>query len=89
MNGICWGNVGGEVVVVSVGGAGRMVVWQPKFGVHQLFTFRQFKEISLVEVNPKDLSQAVLAADRNIALVSLKGWYSTVNSPYTLRSCNN
>ncbi|KAK3851599.1 hypothetical protein Pcinc_041767 [Petrolisthes cinctipes] len=72
VNGVCWGSVGGETVVVSVGGGGRMVVWQPKFGVHQMFTFKQFKDISLVEVNPKSPSQAVLAADRNIALVSLK-----------------
>ncbi|KAK4309952.1 hypothetical protein Pmani_018450 [Petrolisthes manimaculis] len=72
VNGICWGSVGDEAVVVSVGGGGRMIVWQPKFGVHQMFTFKQFKEISLVEVNPKSPSQAVLAADRNIALVSIK-----------------
>lgn len=78
VNGICWGNVGGEEVVVTVGEGGRVVVWQPQHNAFQVHTLPQSPELTVVEVNPKDRSQALVAANKNIALVNLKtGWVLT------------
>nr|XP_053639247.1 gem-associated protein 5-like isoform X1 [Cherax quadricarinatus]XP_053639248.1 gem-associated protein 5-like isoform X1 [Cherax quadricarinatus] len=72
VNGICWGSIGGEEVVVTVGCGGRMVVWQARHGVTRVHTLHQFSELTLVEANPKEPSQVLIAAEQDIALVSLK-----------------
>lgn len=72
MNGIGWGNVGGEEVVVTVGEGGKVVVWQPQHNAFQLHTLPHSPELTVVEVNPKDRSQALIAASKDIALVNLK-----------------
>ncbi|XP_045601247.2 gem-associated protein 5 isoform X1 [Procambarus clarkii] len=72
VNGICWGSIGGEEVVVTVSSGGRMVVWQARHGATRIHTIREFSELTLVEINPKNPSQALVAAEKDIALVSLK-----------------
>lgn len=74
---VCWGTVGEEAVVVTVGSSGRLVVWQAKHDVTRVFTLSQMSDLSVVETNPKNPSQALVAADKNIALVSLKGKYTS------------
>lgn len=73
MNGIAWGSVGGEEVVVTVGSGGRMVVWQARDSVTRIHSFPYMNELSLVEVNPKEPSQALVAVLKTVLLVSLKG----------------
>lgn len=78
VNGICWGSVDKEEVVVTVGGGGRVVVWQPQHSAYQTHTLPQTPELTVVEVNPKDRGQALVAATKEIALVNLKnGWVLT------------
>lgn len=84
MNGISWGNVGEEEVVVTVGEGGRMVVWQPQHNAFQVHTLPQSPELTVVEVNPKDRSQALVAANKNIALVNLKSGYYRKFAPVNI-----
>ncbi|KAK8720392.1 hypothetical protein OTU49_013354 [Cherax quadricarinatus] len=49
-----------------------MVVWQARHGVTRVHTLHQFSELTLVEANPKEPSQVLIAAEQDIALVSLK-----------------
>lgn len=72
VNGICWGNIDEEEVVVTVGGGGRVVVWQPQHSAHQTHTLPQSPELTVVEVNPKDRGQALVATTKDIALLNLK-----------------
>ncbi|XP_042238825.1 gem-associated protein 5-like [Homarus americanus] len=72
VNALCWGSIGGEEVVVTVGNSGRVVVWQARHGVTRVHTLHQFSELSSVEINPNEPSQALIAASKDIVLVSLK-----------------
>lgn len=72
VNGIAWGSVGGEEVVVTVGSGGRMVIWQARDSVTRIHSFPYMNELSLVEVNPKEPSQALVAVLKTVLLVSLK-----------------
>ncbi|KAG0727047.1 Gem-associated protein 5 [Chionoecetes opilio] len=80
VNDVCWGTVDDELVVVTVGGGGRVVVWQPQHSVYQVHTLPQASELTVVEVNPKDRSQALVAATKDIALVNLKSWRQSSRS---------
>ncbi|XP_042862152.1 gem-associated protein 5-like isoform X2 [Penaeus japonicus] len=72
VNGIAWGSVGGEEVIVTVGSGGRMVVWQARDGVTRVHSLPHMNELSCIEVNPKDPSQALVAVQKTVLLVSLK-----------------
>lgn len=61
--------------MVTVGGGGRVVVWQPQHSACQTHTIYQTPELTVVEVNPKDRSQALVATAKEIALVNLKSEY--------------
>lgn len=72
VNSICWSRVGGEEVIVTVGGSGRVVVWQARHEITRVFTLHQFADLSLVESNPVTPAQALVAAEKDIMLISLK-----------------
>ncbi|KAK7082375.1 hypothetical protein SK128_007077 [Halocaridina rubra] len=72
VNGLAWGLYGEEEAVISVGG-NQMVVWQPKGGLMRTHTIHQVSEISLVEVNPGERTQAIMAAGNTILLTEIKG----------------
>lgn len=71
-NGICWGNIGEEEVVVTVGEGGLVVLWYPQHNTTKIHTLPQSPELTLIETNPKDRSQALVAANKDIALINLK-----------------
>lgn len=58
--------------MVTVGSGGRMVVWQARHRATHVLTINQMSDLSMVETNPNDPSLALVAAEKDIALVSLK-----------------
>lgn len=58
---------------MTVGGNGQIVVWQARHEITRVFTLHQFAELSSVESNPKEPAQALVAAEKDIVLISLKG----------------
>lgn len=65
--------MGGEAVVVTVGSNGRLVVWQAKHSVTRVFSLSHMSDLSMVETHLTDPSHALVAAEKDIALISLKG----------------
>ena len=73
VTGVTWAEVSGESVIVTIGGNGQMAVWDPKELAVKMHILSHFNDLTAVQTVPHALDEAIVAADKVIVHVSLKG----------------
>ena len=72
ITGITWAEVRGDNVLVTIGGGGQIVIWNPKENLRKVHILSYFNNLTLIEPLPHKPDQALIAADKVLVHVSLK-----------------